>query len=155
MAGGFQPVGGGAGPIGPCASMMTSGTPTTLTTAGTFYEFGSSAGWTSVLPLHWTNAATTATAAFSGYYTVSFSVSFELAGAENLEFQIYLNDAQAQGASFIASKAPASESHCISGTIVLYVAAGDTISLWVSCLATSSLSPNWTASSLAIYGFVS
>lgn len=136
-------------------ALLVGGAPqATLTTAGMFYEFGTGTGstaWTTNNQNGVTTTGTTIAAPKAGIYTVSWSISYELAAADKITIEVFKNGAQAGGASAVSSGGSASEPIVNSGTISLTLAAGDLISLDASCSA-SSVTPTWIASMLSFYG---
>ena len=122
-----------------------------MTTAGTFYQF---TGWTKNNGVGATTSTTTITAAAglpaNTPVLVSFSVSFELAVADNITIEVYQNGGKAGGASFISDSGSTAESHCIAGSITVLASAADAFTLQATCSA-SSVTPTWTASSFMLY----
>jgi hypothetical protein len=134
-------------------TMLYGGAPqTTLTTSGTYYEFGAGTG-----SVAWgvdSNNLTTSATGFiipnsvgDGYYSISFTVSFDLAAADRLTFRIYQNGIQATHASFASNGGTATQAVSVSGQIVTFANVADAFTLQVTG-SVNNLAPTWLYSTL-------
>ena len=151
------PVGpqGATGPTGPGAAQTAfanavSGSPNTLTSAGTFYQFGLNSPWTAQNVLNATVHNGNITITQTGTYEVSFAVSFTASAAFTLNFQLAKNSIGPLEGMVWKVNAGAGNFLVVTGQVIAPLVAGDQIALYVSCTGASGVVLNVSSSNLTV-----
>lgn len=129
------------------ATLYGASPQSTLTTSGTYYQFGTGTG--SVAWISDGSNLTTSATGFSipsvvidGYYLISFNVSVEMPAADRLTFKIYRNGSAVGHTSFASNGGTATQAVSVSGQIVTFANVGDAFALQVAG-SVNNLSPTW------------